>query len=124
MARNRRTLSEEQVIALEAHLAGTLRPVTPPIDVAQTFGALTAAWDALLAVADPAVGLTRENARILVFSAGRFMLWVVVVTAIWSMVDYFHRFYGKIRDQIEVRERRGRRRRVLRRRARTAAPRA
>lgn len=35
MARSRRTLSEEQVIALEAHLAGTLRPVIPPIDVAQ-----------------------------------------------------------------------------------------
>ena len=31
----RRTLSEDQVIALEAHLAGTLRPVTPPIDVVQ-----------------------------------------------------------------------------------------
>ena len=35
MARSRRTLSEEQVLALEAHLAGTLRPVTPPIDVVQ-----------------------------------------------------------------------------------------
>jgi hypothetical protein len=35
MARNRRTLSEEQVIALEAHLAGALRPVIPPIDVVQ-----------------------------------------------------------------------------------------
>lgn len=31
----RRTLSEDQVMALEAHLAGTLRPVTPPIDVVQ-----------------------------------------------------------------------------------------
>lgn len=31
----RRTLSEDQLIALEAHLAGILRPVTPPIDVVQ-----------------------------------------------------------------------------------------
>jgi len=31
----RRTLSQDQVLALEAHLAGTLRPVTPPIDVVQ-----------------------------------------------------------------------------------------
>jgi hypothetical protein len=32
----RRTiLSEDQVIALEAHLAGTLRPVMTPMDVAQ-----------------------------------------------------------------------------------------
>jgi hypothetical protein len=30
-----KSLSNEQVIALEAHLAGTLRPVTPPIDVVQ-----------------------------------------------------------------------------------------
>jgi hypothetical protein len=35
MARSKTTLSEDQVIALEAHLAGTLRPVTPPIDVVQ-----------------------------------------------------------------------------------------
>jgi hypothetical protein len=28
-------LSEDQLMALEAHLAGTLRPVTPPLDVVQ-----------------------------------------------------------------------------------------
>ena len=28
-------LSEDQVVALEAHLAGTLRPVTPPMEVVQ-----------------------------------------------------------------------------------------
>jgi hypothetical protein len=33
MARSKSTLSEAQVTALEAHLAGTLRPVIPPIDV-------------------------------------------------------------------------------------------
>lgn len=31
----RRTLSDEQIDALEAHLAGTLKPVTPPTDVLQ-----------------------------------------------------------------------------------------
>ena len=31
----RRILSEDQVIALEAHLAGTLRPVNPPMEVVQ-----------------------------------------------------------------------------------------
>ena len=35
MYRIKETLSEDQVIALEAHLAGTLRPVIPPLDVAQ-----------------------------------------------------------------------------------------
>jgi hypothetical protein len=28
-------LSEDQLMALEAHLAGTLKPVTPPLDVVQ-----------------------------------------------------------------------------------------
>ena len=47
------------------------------------------------------------------------MLWVVVFFALWSMVDYFTKFYGKVRDRIEVRERR--RVRILRRRRRKAA---
>ena len=33
MARSKTTLSDDQIDALEAHLAGTLRPVTPPSDV-------------------------------------------------------------------------------------------
>jgi hypothetical protein len=35
MWKSRTTLSEDQINALEAHLAGTLRPVTPPMDVVQ-----------------------------------------------------------------------------------------
>ncbi|MGZ9234657.1 MAG: hypothetical protein ACXW4E_03960 [Anaerolineales bacterium] len=35
MARSKSALSEDQLYALEAHLAGTLRPVIPPIDVVQ-----------------------------------------------------------------------------------------
>ena len=35
MSRSRTILSEDQVLALEAHLAGTLRPVIPPIEVVQ-----------------------------------------------------------------------------------------
>ncbi|RPI95129.1 MAG: hypothetical protein EHM40_04185 [Chloroflexi bacterium] len=35
MARSKITLSDEQLFALEAHLAGTLKPVTPPMDVVQ-----------------------------------------------------------------------------------------
>jgi hypothetical protein len=35
MFRTRTILSEDQVTALEAHLAGTLRPVTPPMEVVQ-----------------------------------------------------------------------------------------
>ena len=35
MWKSKTVLSEDQVIALEAQLAGTLRPVTPPVDVVQ-----------------------------------------------------------------------------------------
>ena len=35
MSRTRTMLSEDQLMALEAHLAGTLKPVTPPLDVVQ-----------------------------------------------------------------------------------------
>jgi hypothetical protein len=35
MTRSRTTLSEDQLNALEAHLAGTLRPVIPPVEVVQ-----------------------------------------------------------------------------------------
>lgn len=35
MSRSRTMLSEDQVLALEAHLAGTLRPVSPPLEVIQ-----------------------------------------------------------------------------------------
>ena len=33
MARPKTTLSDDQLNALEAHLAGTLKPVTPPMEV-------------------------------------------------------------------------------------------
>jgi hypothetical protein len=42
-----------------------------------------------------------------------------VIFALWSMYDYFTKFYGKVRDRIEVRERR--RSRILRRRRRKAS---
>ena len=35
MWKSKTTLSDDQINALEAHLAGTLRPVTPPNEVVQ-----------------------------------------------------------------------------------------
>ena len=35
MLKSKRTLSEDQVSALEQHLAGTLQPVAPPAEVVQ-----------------------------------------------------------------------------------------
>ncbi|HXG63527.1 MAG TPA: CDP-diacylglycerol--glycerol-3-phosphate 3-phosphatidyltransferase [Blastocatellia bacterium] len=63
--------------------------------------------------------VSREGLQVLCYGAGRAMLWIVVFFALWSMVDYFTKFYGKIRDRIEVRERR--RLRILNRRRRKPA---
>jgi CDP-diacylglycerol--glycerol-3-phosphate 3-phosphatidyltransferase len=50
--------------------------------------------------------INADGLRILCFGAGRAMLWIVVLFALWSMYDYFTRFYGKVRDRIQVRQRR------------------
>lgn len=63
--------------------------------------------------------ITLDGFHILCYGAGRAMLWIVVVFALWSMYDYFTKFYGRVRDRIEVRERR--RLRLLNRRRRKAA---
>ena len=113
------------ILGSRTTVSGDAVAIAPPIDVAQSFATLAAFWEVAAAFGDPQRGFTLETARILTFAAGRFMLWVVVFTATWSMVEYFRRFYGKIRDQVEVRERRMRRIRVLRRRrARTESPNA
>jgi CDP-diacylglycerol---glycerol-3-phosphate 3-phosphatidyltransferase len=63
--------------------------------------------------------MTLDQFRVLCYGAGRATLWVVVFFALWSMYDYFIKFYGKVRDRIEVRERR--RIRILRKRRRKPA---
>lgn len=63
--------------------------------------------------------MSLDEFRVLCYGAGRAMLWIVVFFALWSMYDYFTKFYGKVRDRIEVRERR--RIRILRRRRRKSA---
>ncbi len=67
--------------------------------------------------------LTTLDMRILLYSAGRGMLWLVVVSSIWSMYGYFRDFYAKIRDRVEVRNRRKllRRRRPERRQTASAS---
>lgn len=62
--------------------------------------------------------ITLDGFRVLCYGAGRAMLWIVVFFALWSMYDYFTKFYFKVRDRIQVRERR--RVRILRRRRRKA----
>lgn len=102
------------ILGSRTTVSGDAVAIAPPIDSGQYFVTLTACWDAFQSMKQD--GLTLDLARVLTFGAGRAMLWVVVISALWSMVEYFRRFYGKIRDHIEVRERRARRIRGFRRR--------
>jgi len=47
--------------------------------------------------------LTALDIRILIYSAGRAVLWLVVVSSIWSMYGYFKEFYREVRDRVEGR---------------------
>lgn len=104
------------ILGSRTTVSGDAVAIAPPFDIAQPFSTMSAAFDALAGLSASSYSLSVETARILTFSLGRLMLWIVVISALWSMVDYFRRFYGKIRDHIEVRERRSKRIRVLRRR--------
>lgn len=95
-----------QVVAISLLILGSVQ-AGPPI----TTSALTGFRDAAMAIASTHT-LHAGQLRILSYAAGRLMLWIVVVSAIWSMVDYFQKFYGKVRNRIEVRKRR----KLLRRR--------
>jgi CDP-diacylglycerol--glycerol-3-phosphate 3-phosphatidyltransferase len=106
------------ILGSRTAVSGDAVGVVPPIDTAKPFASIAAFVTAVQNTRESG-HLTLEAARLLIFAAGRVMLWVVVVTALWSMVDYFRRFYGKIRDQIAVRERR--RFRMIRRRPRSAS---
>lgn len=114
------------ILGSRTTVSGDAVAIAPPIDTAESFATLTAFLGAVSELSRSSGALTLDMARILTFGAGRFMLWIVVFTALWSMADYFRRFYGKIRDHVEVRERRRMRRLgvVRRRRPRAESPRA
>jgi len=115
-----------QVIAITLLILGSvpggsygLQP-PPQVHPEIAFESFTEAGRTLSAVFSNGA-MTWDDFRVLCYGAGRAMLWVVVFFALWSMVDYFTKFYGKVRDRIEVRERR--KGRLLRRRRRRAAAR-
>lgn len=56
-----------------------------------------------------------EQLQSLSYMAGRSMLWIVVFSSLYSMYGYFRKFYGKVSDRIEVRQRR-RLREIMKRR--------
>jgi CDP-diacylglycerol--glycerol-3-phosphate 3-phosphatidyltransferase len=113
-----------QVIAITLLIVGSvsggpsgLQP-PPGVQPDVAFASFYEAGNTLKAVIEER-SITPDGFRVLCYGTGRAMLWIVVFFALWSMYDYFTKFYGKVRDRIEVRERR--RTRILRRRRRKAA---
>lgn len=113
-----------QVIAITLLIVGSvsggpsgLQP-PPGVQPDVAFASFQEAGHTLKAIINEGT-ITLDGFRVLCYGTGRAMLWIVVIFALWSMYDYFTKFYGKVRDRIEVRERR--RTRILRRRRRKAA---
>lgn len=113
-----------QVIAITLLIVGSvsggpsgLQP-PPGVQPDVPFASFQEAGHTLMTIIDEGT-ITPDGFRVLCYGTGRAMLWIVVFFALWSMYDYFTKFYGKVRDRIEVRERR--RTRILRRRRRKAA---
>ena len=113
-----------QVVAITLLIVGSvpggpsgLQP-PPAVNPDVAFASFEEATRTLTALSNGgAIGV--DGLRILCYGAGRAMLWIVVFFALWSMYDYFVKFYGKVRDRIEVRERR--KMRLLRKRKRKTA---
>jgi CDP-diacylglycerol--glycerol-3-phosphate 3-phosphatidyltransferase len=110
-----------QVIAITLLILGSvpggpsgLQP-PPPVNPDVSFASFLESSHTLSAIVRDRE-VTVEGLRVLCYGAGRLMLWIVVIFALWSMYDYFVKFYGKVRDKIEVRERR--KMRLLRKRKR------
>ncbi len=46
--------------------------------------------------------LTVANLQVISYGLGRFVMWTVVISALWSMINYFRDFYAAVRDRIET----------------------
>ncbi len=113
-----------QVVAITLLIFGSasggpsgLQP-PPQVRPDVSFSSFTASWQVMVAFFRDG-SITFDGFRILTYGAGRAMLWIVVFFALWSMYEYFTKFYGKVRDRIEVRQRR--RIKLLRRKQRKQA---
>jgi len=102
-----------QVVAITLLILGSVHGTQPV-----SGSALPAFKSTLIEISETGT-VTSENLSVISYAAGRGMLWIVVVSAVWSMIGYFQKFYGKVRDRIEVRKRR-RKLRLMKRRSKRA----
>jgi hypothetical protein len=48
--------------------------------------------------------VTAQDVRMILYGLGRAMLWVVVISACWSMYGYFRQFYLNAREKLGIEE--------------------
>jgi CDP-diacylglycerol--glycerol-3-phosphate 3-phosphatidyltransferase len=48
--------------------------------------------------------VTAQDVRMILYGLGRAMLWVVVISACWSMYGYFYQFYLNAREKLGIEE--------------------
>jgi CDP-diacylglycerol--glycerol-3-phosphate 3-phosphatidyltransferase len=53
-------------------------------------------------------GLTFLDIQVLLYGLGRGLLWIVVISACWSMYGYFHQFYTNARERLGIEEKKKR----------------
>ncbi len=101
-----------QVVAITLLILGSVNGAPPSDNVS---------WTQVLAGVVKTKDLTIEQFRLLCYAAGQGMLWIVVFSSLYSMYEYFRKFYGKVRDRVEVREKR-RLRELMRRKKKEKPP--
>ncbi|KAF0249075.1 MAG: CDP-diacylglycerol--glycerol-3-phosphate 3-phosphatidyltransferase [bacterium] len=101
-----------QVVAITLLILGSVNGAPPSDNVK---------WTQVLMDVVKTKDLTIEQFRLLCYAAGQGMLWIVVFSSLYSMYGYFRKFYGKVRDRVEVREKR-RLRELMRRKKKEKNP--
>jgi CDP-diacylglycerol---glycerol-3-phosphate 3-phosphatidyltransferase len=87
-----------QVVAITLLMLGSVDG-GPPLPVGtSSAAAVERAFTVLLTQG----ALTASNLQIIAYGLGRFVMWTVVISALWSMYNYFKDFYGLVRDRIET----------------------
>ena len=46
--------------------------------------------------------MTSLDLRVMLYGLGRGLLWIVVISACWSMYGYFHQFYANARARLGI----------------------
>jgi CDP-diacylglycerol--glycerol-3-phosphate 3-phosphatidyltransferase len=91
-----------EVIAIVLLMLGSNRGGPPlPVGTTSVF-AVEQAFTKIFA----GQGFTIPDLQIISYGLGRFLMWWVVISALWSMTNYFKDFYAGIRDRIQTPERR------------------